>query len=138
MRNNLAEARETRKLLKEIESHCHTTALLTVLAEESIKVALHCVGERVVYDDDPGVREILIQYLVQASRAGCSLVLRSVTEASDAESGLPIKEIRGYYLRREQGVPTWYRLDSDAMWNAFTRDVQTGEYLPAGPDVVFP
>ena len=130
--------RTIQAFVQELEAFCYTTAFLTVHTDEAMTLTLHRQGARVEYNGGQRKREEIVRFLAVSAKNGCSLVLRSITKERDADSDLAIKEIRGYALKHALGFPIWIKLTGDEMRDAYTQDAVTGEYLPAGPDVVFP
>ncbi len=66
-----------------------------------------------------------------------SLILRSFTEKRDRRTGLPIKQIRGFLLRRYQKELRLERIPLDELIQANTIDPETGERIPPEPLVEY-
>jgi len=66
-----------------------------------------------------------------------TLILRSFTRRIDRKTGLPIKQIRGFYLVRGQRGLELERVSLEDLIEAETTDFITGEKLPPEPSVEY-
>lgn len=66
-----------------------------------------------------------------------SLVLRSFTRRYDRRTGLPVKQVRGFLLKRSGGGLKLERVPLEELIWANTTDPETGERLPPEPSVEY-
>jgi hypothetical protein len=80
------------------------------------------------------IKALLMAKLFTLLLEGGGLTLRTFTNALDAETGLPIKELRGWLFTAGTFVP----VSADDLKVAFETDPDSGELLVPEPAVVFP
>ncbi len=81
-----------------------------------------------------GVKALLEAKLFRLLHEGGGMTLRTFTAATDADTGLPIKELRGWLFTAGTFVP----LSADSLGRCFETDSESGELIPPEPAVVFP
>jgi hypothetical protein len=64
-------------------------------------------------------------------------VLRSFTRRYDRRTGLPVKQVRGFLLKRSGGGLKLERVPLEELIWANTTDPETGERLPPEPSVEY-
>ena len=118
--------------LKELESHCFSSAIATFLDSEGgpLVINLKRQGPQVTYGDSWGVKELFIAKLVVGCNPSGSLILRSFTPEVDEFTQLPIKELRGYILKGDGDDLEFEKLSPNAMFACHNTDAETGEPLP--------
>lgn len=118
--------------LRELESHCSSIAIVTFLDSnsESLSIDLKRRGSRVVYGNRWGTKELFITKLLRSCTPSASLVLRTFTDEIDEFSQLPIKEIRGYFLKSHNNNLEFEKLPPHKMFACHNTDAETGEPLP--------
>lgn len=116
-------------LFSELESHCHSSAILTFLDSEGevFIIDLNRKGNKVKYGYEIGVKEQLILSLVNGVTSNASIILRSFTNEIDQYTNLPIKELRGYLLKREGNGIEFEKLSSNMMFACHNTDAETGQ-----------
>ncbi len=114
--------------IREIELYCYTTAIVTFVTMDGkeLMLDLQRKGDKVKYGYQRHAKEQFMARLLQ----GGSLILRSFTEERDAESQLPIKELRGYVVTAQDQDLSFVRLLPDDLFWASNTDAITGEKLP--------
>src|ERR1051326_3102950 len=91
--------RNVRLLLEELEYHSSSGAIITLIgeSEQPYVIDLRKISGEYVYGHHPAHKAQFISKLLQPGMG--ALVLRSFRdEEQDPETGLPIKELRGYTL----------------------------------------
>lgn len=121
-----------RMFLQELESHCFSIAIATFLDSDGkpMVIALKREGERVLYGDMWGAKELFIAKLLVGCQPSASLILRSFTSETDELTQLPIKELRGYVLKGNGDNLEFEKLSPNAMFACHNTDAKTGEPLP--------
>ncbi|HEY9609650.1 hypothetical protein [Allocoleopsis sp.] len=120
-----------RSFLRELESHCCSTAIMTFLDGdgEPMVITLKRQGQEVAYGDYWGTKELFVSKLLFGCNPSGSLILRSFTPEIDEFTQLPIKELRGYVLRGDGDDLEFKKLTPKAMFACHNTDAQTGEPL---------
>lgn len=116
-------------LFLELESHCNSTAILTFLDSEGevFVVDLMKKHNRVNYGYQKGIKELFILRLVKGVTSQGSIILRSFTDEIDQYTNLPMKELRGYLLRREGDRIEFDKLSPNMMFACHNTDAETGQ-----------
>jgi hypothetical protein len=116
-------------LFLELESHCNSTAILTFLNSEGevFVVDLTRKHNQVNYGYQMGVKKEFIFRLVKGVTSQGSIILRSFTNEIDQYTNLPMKELRGYLLRREGDRIEFDKLSPNMMFACHNTDAQTGQ-----------
>lgn len=120
------------QFLKELESHCPKNAILTFLGSdgESFVVDLQRDGDQVSYGYQWGIKELLISKLLSRTEPVASVILRSFLPEIDELTHLPIKELRGYVLKRQGSELEYEKLSPELMFACQNTDAETGNPLP--------
>jgi hypothetical protein len=121
-------------LLHDLESYCYTTAIVTLTTEDDqlpLTMDLHREDGAVQFGYAPGHKDLLMARLINYG----GLILRSFLEEKDPQTGLPIKELRGWSLMLGDGDLVVTRIPADDLYWACNTDSQTGERLKPEPDV---
>jgi hypothetical protein len=118
--------------LQELESHCSSTAIVTFLDCDGkpMVITLKRQGRQVTYGDYWSTKELFISKLLFGCSPSGSLILRSFTADIDEFTQLPIKELRGYILKRDRDDLEFEKLSPTTMFACHNTDAQTGEPLP--------
>lgn len=126
---NLASVNQ---FLEEIESHCPNNAILTFLGSdgESFVLDLKREGDQVNYGYQWGIKELLISKLLSKTEPVASVILRSFLSEIDELTHLPIKELRGYVLKRHGSELEYEKLSPELMFACQNTDAETGNPLP--------
>lgn len=119
------------RFLQELETHCKSTAIATFLGSEGkpFVVDLQRQGDRVTYGYEIGIKELFIAKLLGSCNPSGSLILRSFTSEIDEFTQLPIKELRGYVLQRQDNELEFEKLTKEMMFACHNTDAETGEPL---------
>ncbi len=114
-----------------LESHCHSRALLTFLGSDgqSLEIDLYRQGTQVTYGLEAHTKELFLRQLQTQCDPVASIVLRSFTGEIDPISQLPIKELRGYLLKRQGDRLEEEKLSPEKMFACQNTDAKTGEPL---------
>jgi hypothetical protein len=120
------------QFLEEIESHCPKNAILTFLGSdgESFVVDLQREGDQINYGYQWGIKELLISKLLSRTEPVASVILRSFLPEIDELTQLPIKELRGYVLKRQGSELEYEKLSPELMFACQNTDAETGNPLP--------
>ncbi len=124
--------RSVNQFLEEIESHCPQNAIVTFLGSdgESFVVDIKREGDQVNYGYQWGIKELLISKLLSKTEPVASLILRSFLPEIDELTHLPIKELRGYVLKRHGSELEYEKLSPELMFACQNTDAETGSPLP--------
>lgn len=116
-------------LFLELESHCSSTAILTFLDSEGevFVVDLTRKRNRVNYGYQRGVKELFMIRLLKGVTTQGSIILRSFTDEIDQYTNLPVKELRGYLLKREGDRIEFDKLSPNMMFACHNTDAETGQ-----------
>lgn len=116
-------------LLFELESHCNSSAIVTFLDSdgEVFVVDLERKKNQVQYGYQKGVKEQFMLRLLQGVKSQGSIILRSFTDEVDQYTNLPIKELRGYILRKDDDRIEFTKISAKMMFACHNTDAQTGE-----------
>lgn len=123
---------KVRLFLEELESHCDSTAIITFLDSDSQSwvIDLKRQGQKFIYGTDLATKELFVAKLISGCQPYASLILRSFTPDIDEFTQLPIKELRGYFLKGDGKDVEFEKLSPNAMFACHNTDAQTGEPLP--------
>jgi hypothetical protein len=118
--------------LQELESHCCSKAIATFLDSDGEPLVINIIrqGDKVVYGDYWGMKELFIAKLLVSCQPSGSLILRSFTSEIDEFTQLPIKELRGYIITGDGNSLDFEKLSPNAMFACHNTDAETGEPLP--------
>ncbi len=118
--------------LQELESHCITTAIATFLDSDEQVFVIDLIKKEksVTYGYHPLAKKEFKKRLFSGSSPSAALVLRSFTKEIDDMTQLPIKELRGYALKREGEHLLFEKLKPEAMFACQNTDAVTGEPKP--------
>jgi hypothetical protein len=83
--------------------------------------------QKVIYGYQKGVKELFILRLSEGIRSQGSIILRSFTDEIDEYTNLPIKELRGYILQKEDDRINFTKISAKMMFACHNTDAQTGE-----------
>lgn len=83
---------------------------------------------------DPGVKALLAAKLLRMLHEGGGMTLRTFTEAVDVDTGLPIKELRGWLFI----AGTFAAISADSLRLSYETDPESGELIAPEPAVMFP
>ncbi|WP_017293876.1 hypothetical protein [Geminocystis herdmanii] len=116
-------------LLFELESHCNSSAIVTFLDSdgEVFVVDLERKKQKVIYGYQKGVRELFMLRLSKGVKNQGSIILRSFTDEVDEYTNLPIKELRGYILQKEDDRIEFTKISAKMMFACHNTDAETGE-----------
>lgn len=116
-------------LLFELESYCNSSAIVTFLDSdgEVFVVDLERKKQKVIYGYQKGVKELFMFRLSKGVKNQASIILRSFTDEIDEYTNLPIKELRGYILQREDDRIEFTKISAKMMFACHNTDAQTGE-----------
>jgi hypothetical protein len=116
-------------LFLELESHCSSTAILTFLDSEGevFVVDLTRKHNRINYGYQKGVKELFMIRLLKGVTSHGSIILRSFTDEIDQYTNLPVKELRGYLLKREGDRIKFDKLSPNMMFACHNTDAETGQ-----------
>jgi hypothetical protein len=116
--------------IAELESHCFSTAIVTLTAPDgrSFVVDLHKENGEIEYGYQFGVKALFIAKLAGAGE-GAGLMLRSFLDEKHPKTGLPMKEVRGYFVRFVDNALEYYPVPAAEVKQASTYDVDTGAPL---------
>lgn len=116
-------------LLFELESYCNSSAIVTFLDSdgEVFVVDLERKKQKVIYGYQKGVKELFMLRLLKGVKDQASIILRSFTDEIDEYTNLPIKELRGYILHREDDRIEFTKISAKMMFACHNTDAQTGE-----------
>ena len=116
-------------LLFELESHCNSSAIITFLDSdgEVFVVDLERKKQKVIYGYQKGVKELFMLRLSEGITSQGSIILRSFTDEIDEYTNLPIKELRGYILQKEDDRINFTKISAKMMFACHNTDAQTGE-----------
>ena len=90
------------KFLALLESHCHSSGLRFLGSDwQSLAIEVDRQRTQVTYGYEAHTKELFLRQLQTQSDPVASIVLRSFTDVIDPISQLPIKELRGYVLKRQ-------------------------------------
>ncbi|BAQ63310.1 hypothetical protein [Geminocystis sp. NIES-3709] len=119
-------------LLLELESHCNSTAIVTFLDSdgEVFVVDLIRKNNQVNYGYQKGIKEKFMLRLMRGVQTQASIILRSFTDEIDQYTNLPIKELRGYILRKNSDRIEFNKISPKMMFACHNTDAQTGEPRP--------
>lgn len=125
--------------LQELESHCNSLAIATFLDSDNEPLVIHLKrqGQKVIYGESWGIKELFVAKLMVGCKPSGSLVLRSFTPEIDEFTQLPIKELRGYILKGHGDDLEFEKLSPTAMFACHNTDAETGETLPLEQSVRF-
>jgi hypothetical protein len=117
--------------LQELESHCSSSAIVTFLDCDGkpMVITLKRQGRQVTYGDYWSTKELFISKLLFGCSPSGSLILRSFTTEIDEFTQLPIKELRGYILKRYRDDLEFEKLSPSTMFACHNTDARTGEPL---------
>ncbi len=135
-RQKMMELPQLTELLRDLESYCYTTAIVTLTTEgddEPLTMDLHREDGVVQYGYAPHHKDLLMARLINFG----GLILRSFLEEKNPDTGFPIKELRGWSLVIEDGNLVVTRIPADDLYWACNTDSQTGARLPPEPDVKY-
>lgn len=120
------------ELLAELESHCPKRAIVTFLGSDGypLTIDLDRQGDQVTYGYEAHTKELFLRQLETQCDRVASLILRSFTDVIDPIAQLPIKELRGYVLKRQGNRLEFEKLSPERMFACQNTDSQTGEPLP--------
>ncbi|MEB3829936.1 hypothetical protein [Phormidium sp. CCY1219] len=120
------------QFLAELESHCPQRAIATFLGSDGQPFAIDLTrkGTQIIYGSQPQMKELLIAKLLHHTHPVASLILRSFLPELDELTQLPIKEIRGYVLKRLGSQLEFEKLSPEQMFACQNTDAETGEPLP--------
>ncbi|MBR8827779.1 MAG: hypothetical protein DSM107014_07710 [Gomphosphaeria aponina SAG 52.96 = DSM 107014] len=121
-----------KEFLNELESHCSSTAIATFLnnQEQPFVIDLRRKHNRVIYGYQKGHKELFLNKLIFDTQPHASLILRSFTPEIDELTNLPLKEIRGYIIRRQGEELVFEKISPTMMFACQNTDAETGEPLP--------
>lgn len=116
-------------LLLELESHCTSSAIVTFLDSdgEVFVVDLERKKNQVKYGYQKGIKEVFMLRLLRGVKSQASIILRSFTDEVDQYTNLPIKELRGYILRKEDDRIEFTKISAKMMFACHNTDAETGE-----------
>lgn len=116
-------------LFLELESHCSSTAILTFLDSEGevFVVDLTRKHNQINYGYQRGVKELFMIRLLKGVTSQGSIILRSFTDEIDQYTNLPVKELRGYLLKREGDRIEFDKLSPNMMFACHNTDAETGQ-----------
>lgn len=119
-------------LLQELESHCESSAIATFLDSdgEVFVVDLTRENDSIHYGYQEGVKELFMLKLLKGVKNQASIILRSFTDEIDQYTNLPIKELRGYILRKNGDRIEFNKISAKMMFACHNTDAQTGEPRP--------
>jgi hypothetical protein len=125
--------------LQELESHCYSTAIATFLNSdgEVFVVDLQRKKQTVKYGYQPYIKQLFLTKLAKGVKTHASVILRSFTAEIDEFTNLPIKELRGYLLRREDDDVLFDKLSPSMMFACHNTDAATGEPRPLEQSVKY-
>jgi hypothetical protein len=114
-----------------LESHCYSRAILTFLGSDGspLEIDLDRQGDRVTYGYEAHIKDLFLRQLQSQCDPVASIVLRSFTAEIDPISQLPIKELRGYVLKRQGDRLEFEKLSPEKMFACQNTDAQTGQPL---------
>lgn len=120
------------QLLAELELHCYQRAIVTFLGSDGqpLAIDLDRQGTQVTYGSEPYTKELLVRQIQSQCDPVASIILRSFTAEIDPIAGLPIKELRGYTLKRQGNQLEFEKLSPEKMFACQNTDAQSGEPLP--------
>lgn len=118
--------------LAELESHCFSSAIVTLLDSDHqvFVIDLHRHGNSISYGYNVGHKDEFIQRLLWGCEPQASLILRSFTAEVDELTNLPVKEIRGYVVKKLNHKLKFEKLSPSMMFACYNTDAETGEPLP--------
>jgi hypothetical protein len=118
--------------LQELESHCNSHAIATLLDSEGepLVINLKRQGQQVRYGKYWGVKELFVAKLLVGCHPSGALILRSFTPEIDELTQLPIKELRGYILKGNGDDLEFEKLSPTTLFACHNTDAETGEPLP--------
>lgn len=116
-------------LLFELESHCTSSAIATFLDSDGEVFVVDLVRKKnqVNYGYQKGVKEVFMLRLLRGVKSQASIILRSFTDEVDQYTNLPIKELRGYILQKEDDRIEFTKISAKMMFACHNTDAQTGE-----------
>ena len=120
------------ELLAELESHCHKKAIVTFLGNDGypLTIDLDREGNQITYGHEAHSKELFLRQLQTQCDGVASIILRSFTNETDPIAQLPIKELRGYVLKRLGNKLEFEKISPERMFACQNTDSQTGEPLP--------
>ncbi|HLK56352.1 MAG TPA: hypothetical protein VKU00_07295 [Chthonomonadaceae bacterium] len=116
--------------LRELESHCYTSAIITLSdgQEQPFVIDMEKTQTGFTYGYAVQHKALFIRRLGQCQLGG--LIMRSfLKDERDPETGYPIKELRGYHVGVETGELTWVKISEEEMFLAQNTDNETGDML---------
>lgn len=119
------------QLLAELESHCPKQAIVTFLGSDGqpFVINLYRQGNQVKYGEEAYSQELFLRRIDSCCDSVASIVLRSFTSEIDPMTQLPIKELRGYLLKRQGNHLEFEKISPETMFACQNTDAQTGEPL---------
>lgn len=114
-----------------LESHCHSSGL-GFLGSDGQSWAIevdHSPGTKVTYGLEAHTKELFLRQLQTQCNPVAAIFWRSFTAEIDPLSQLPIKELRGYVLKRQGDQLEEEKLSPEKMLACQNTDAQTGEPL---------
>ena len=114
-----------------LESHCYSRAILTFLGSDGRNLAIEVDRQetQITYGYEAHIKELFLRQLETKCDPVASIVLRSFTAEIDPISQLPIKELRGYVLKRIGDRLEFETLSPEKMFACQNTNAQTGEAL---------
>jgi hypothetical protein len=129
-------------ILNELSSHVTTHGQLTMSTEDYVqKWDISRVKGGLMFGPDQS-HDILFRAKLSGNlinTKGVGMILRTFTDKRDEVSGLPIKEIRSYFVfvRPHESKVEWHQLTADETAKASGVDPDSGKILPMERAVVF-
>ena len=128
--------------LNELSSHVAKHGQLTMSAEDYVqKWDVNRVKGGLAFGVDQSQNMLFRAKLCSLllNTKGIGMILRTFTDMRDEVSGLPIKEIRSYFVfvRPHGSAIEWRQFTADETAKASGVDSQTGKILPMERAVVF-
>jgi hypothetical protein len=119
------------QLLAELESHCPKQAIVTFLGSDgqNFAINLYRQGSQVSYGEQEHTKELFLRQIQSQCNPIGSIILRSFTPEIDPMTQLPIKELRGYILKRQGDRLEFEKISPETMFACQNTDAQTGEPL---------